>query len=83
MKILLISPSKNSNFKKPKFLLIPQLSLHLLAGLTPPEYDVKIIEEEIEDINLGDIALKISYFLQFCFIISLALVLILPVRYNN
>lgn len=54
MKILLISPSKNANFKKPKYLLIPQLSLHLLAGLTPPEYDVKIIEEEIEDINLDE-----------------------------
>jgi len=54
MKILLISPSKSPNFKKPKYLLIPQLSLHLLAGLTPPEYDVKIIEEEIEDINLDE-----------------------------
>lgn len=54
MKILLISPCKNPAFKKPKFIMIPQLSLHLIAGLTPPEYDVKIIEEEIEDINLNE-----------------------------
>ncbi len=32
--------------------MMPQLSLHLLAGLTPPEHEVNIVEEEIEDINL-------------------------------
>jgi len=32
--------------------MMPQLSLHLLAGLTPSEHEVKVVEEEIENINL-------------------------------
>jgi len=54
MKILLISPCKDPDYKRPKCIMMPQLALHLIAGLTPPEYDVKIIEEEIEDINLDE-----------------------------
>ncbi|HET6443898.1 MAG TPA: cobalamin-dependent protein, partial [candidate division Zixibacteria bacterium] len=34
--------------------MIPQLALHLLAGLTPPEHEVKIVEEEIEDVNFDE-----------------------------
>lgn len=34
--------------------MIPQLGLHLLAGLTPPEHEVKIVEEEVEDVNLDE-----------------------------
>ncbi len=52
MKILLISPCIDSKSKTPKSYMIPQLSLHLLAGLTPSEHEVKLVEEEIEDINL-------------------------------
>ncbi len=52
MKILLISPCKDPNFKKPKFLMIPQLALHLIAGLTPAEHEVRILEEEIEEVDL-------------------------------
>jgi len=54
MKILLISPCKNPNMKYKKIMMMPQLSLYLLAGLTPLEYEVTIIEEDIEDINLDE-----------------------------
>jgi radical SAM superfamily enzyme YgiQ (UPF0313 family) len=54
MKILLVSPCKDPNFKKSKFLMIPQLALHLIAGLTPPEHEVRILEEELETIDLED-----------------------------
>jgi radical SAM superfamily enzyme YgiQ (UPF0313 family) len=32
--------------------MIPQLSLYILQGLTPAEHDVRIIEEEVESVNL-------------------------------
>jgi radical SAM superfamily enzyme YgiQ (UPF0313 family) len=54
MKILLVSPCKDPNFKKSKFLMIPQLALHLIAGLTPPEHEVRILEEELETIDLEE-----------------------------
>lgn len=54
MKILLISPCEDSDVKTPKGLMIPQLALHILEGLTPSEHEVKIAEEEIEDINLDE-----------------------------
>ena len=52
MKILLISPCRDPKLKTSKSYMIPQLSLHLLSGLTPSEHEVKVVEEEIEDINL-------------------------------
>jgi radical SAM superfamily enzyme YgiQ (UPF0313 family) len=54
MKILLVSPSKNPALKKPRFLMIPQLALHLIAGLTPPQHQVRIIEEELEAVDLEE-----------------------------
>jgi len=54
MKILLISPSIASDIKTPKGLMIPQLALHILEGLTPQEYEVKTLEEETEPINLDE-----------------------------
>jgi len=54
MKILLLSPCKDTAQRRSKFIMIPQLALHLIAGLTPPEHTVKIVEEEIEDINLDE-----------------------------
>ena len=54
MKVLLISPSIAPDVKTPKGLMIPQLALHILEGLTPPEYEVKTIEEETEGINLDE-----------------------------
>ena len=54
MKILLISPLKDLVSKTPKSLMLPQLALHILEGLTPPEHEVKTIEEEIENLNLDE-----------------------------
>lgn len=54
MKVLLISPSIAPEIKTPKGLMIPQLALHILEGLTPPEYEVKTVEEETEKINLDE-----------------------------
>ncbi len=54
MKILLISPCVDPETRTPKGIMIPQLSLHILYGLTPTEYSVKIIEEELENINFDD-----------------------------
>jgi len=52
MKILLISPVKNPLVKKPRGIMMPQLALQLLEGLTPEEHEVTTIEEEIENIDL-------------------------------
>ncbi len=54
MKILFLSPRTGRESKTPAALMIPQLGLHILAGLTPPEHEVKIVEEEAEDINLDE-----------------------------
>jgi radical SAM superfamily enzyme YgiQ (UPF0313 family) len=54
MKILLITPLKDLISKTPKSLMMPQLALHILEGLTPSEHQVKIVEEEIVDINLDE-----------------------------
>lgn len=54
MKILLISPSIAPDIKTPTGLMIPQLALHILEGLTPLEYKVKTLEEELEPINLNE-----------------------------
>jgi radical SAM superfamily enzyme YgiQ (UPF0313 family) len=50
--ISLISPVRNPNIKKPKGIMMPQLALNLLEGLTPPQHRVTLIEEEIESIDL-------------------------------
>jgi radical SAM superfamily enzyme YgiQ (UPF0313 family) len=52
VKILLISPCEDPDIKQQKSVMFPQLALDLLAGLTPPEHDVSIVEEEYEDIRL-------------------------------
>ena len=54
MRILLVSPSKDPTVKKPRFLMIPQLALHLIAGLTPPQHQVRIIEEELDEVDLDE-----------------------------
>jgi radical SAM superfamily enzyme YgiQ (UPF0313 family) len=51
MKILLISPTVDASKRTNKGLMIPQLSLYILQGLTPKIHEVKIIEEESEDID--------------------------------
>jgi len=52
MIILLISPAVDTNTRTNKGLMIPQLSLYILKGLTPPEHKAIIIEEEISHIDL-------------------------------
>lgn len=52
MKILLISPCIDPWTRTPKGAMGPQLSLYIIAGLTPAEYEVKIVEEEEEAIDL-------------------------------
>jgi len=52
MKILLISPGRGPNIKQQKSVMMPQLALDLLAGLTPLEHAVTIVEEEYNAIDL-------------------------------
>ena len=52
MKILLISPTVDAERRTNKGLMMRQLALFILEGLTPPEHEVKIIEEETDHIDL-------------------------------
>ena len=54
MKILLISPTIDSEKRTNKGLMMPQLALYILEGLTPKEHSIKVIEEEVDDINLDE-----------------------------
>jgi len=54
MKILLITPSVSPDTKTPGGLMIPQLALHILEGLTPSSHSVKTIEEESEQLNMNE-----------------------------
>ena len=53
MKILLISPVKNPMLKRPKGIMMPQLALKILEGLTPEKHEVTTVEEEFEQIDLN------------------------------
>ena len=52
MKILLISPTIDHSKRTNKGLMMPQLSLYILKGLTPLEHDVITVEEEAEPIDM-------------------------------
>lgn len=52
MKILLISPTVDTNKKTNKGLMMPQLSLYILKGLTPAVHEVITVEEEAEKVDL-------------------------------
>ena len=52
MKILLISPTIDAEKRTNKGLMMPQLALYILAGLTPSEHEVDIIEEEAGHVDL-------------------------------
>jgi radical SAM superfamily enzyme YgiQ (UPF0313 family) len=54
MKILLISPAVSAQKRTVKELMMPQLALYILKGLTPSSHEVKIIEEEVEAIDLNE-----------------------------
>ncbi|MGM0648023.1 MAG: B12-binding domain-containing radical SAM protein [Bacteroidota bacterium] len=51
MKILLISPTVDSQKRTNKELMMPQLALYILQGLTPSKHEVTTIEEENEEVN--------------------------------
>jgi len=46
MKILLVSPIRDQHQFTNRGILIPQLALYILQGLTPKQHKVKIVEEE-------------------------------------
>jgi len=52
MKLLLISPSYKFR-KKLRAIKIPQLSLHILASLTPNDVDITVGDEEIREIDFS------------------------------
>jgi len=52
MKILLVSPAVDAEKRTNKALMMPQLALYILQGLTPPEHEVRVVEEETDDIDL-------------------------------
>ncbi|MGB2769831.1 MAG: radical SAM protein [Candidatus Zixiibacteriota bacterium] len=49
MKILLLAPSLSKG--RSRFLRMPQLTLGVISALTPPEIEVDVVEEEIDQID--------------------------------
>lgn len=54
MKILLISPVKDQEARTNKGLMMPQLALYIIQGLTPAHHSVRIIEEEYMPIDFDE-----------------------------
>ncbi|RKY11655.1 MAG: B12-binding domain-containing radical SAM protein, partial [Planctomycetota bacterium] len=54
MRVLLVSPRSVFPDVTPGWLRIPQMSLAILEALTPPQHDVRIVEEEVEQIPDGE-----------------------------
>ena len=54
MKIVLISPAIDENKRTNKELMMPQLALYILKGLTPPEHEINVYEEEVDDIDIDE-----------------------------
>ena len=54
MKIILISPARDKHAYTNKGIMIPQLALFILEGLTPKEHQVKIVEEEYVPIDFEE-----------------------------
>lgn len=54
MKILLISPAVSKSKRTVKELMMPQLALYILEGLTPAPHTVTIIEEEVQSIHFEE-----------------------------
>ncbi len=54
MRILLICPKSNFPDVTPGSLRIPQLTLPILAGLTPPDHEVLMVEEEFDPLPMKD-----------------------------
>lgn len=54
MKILLVSPVRDTHKFTNKGILIPQLALFILQGLTPKKHEVKIVEEEYMELDFEE-----------------------------
>ena len=54
MKILLVSPVRDPHKFTNKGILIPQLALFILQGLTPKKHEVKLVEEEYIELDLEE-----------------------------
>jgi radical SAM superfamily enzyme YgiQ (UPF0313 family) len=54
MKLLLVSPCQYENRRFSTSLRIPQITLNIIAALTPSYYDIKIVEEELEEVNFDE-----------------------------
>lgn len=54
MKILLVSPVRDEHQFTNKGILIPQLALFILKGLTPEKHEVKIVEEEYMALDMDE-----------------------------
>ena len=54
MKILLVSPVRDHHQFTNTNILIPQLALFILQGLTPRKHEVKIVEEEYTPLDLDE-----------------------------
>ncbi len=54
MKILLVSPVRDQHHFTNKGILIPQLALFIIQGLTPKKHEVKIVEEEYMHLDLDE-----------------------------
>ncbi len=52
MKILLVSPAVDPTGRTNKQMMMPQLALFILEGLTPKEHQVTKVDEEAENIDL-------------------------------
>ncbi|MEO0136261.1 MAG: radical SAM protein [candidate division WOR-3 bacterium] len=52
MKLLLVTPRSGPR-KPPLGLKIPQLVLHILASLTPPDIELSVVDEQLTDINFA------------------------------
>lgn len=53
MKILLVCPCQDPDRRTPAALQIPQVALNVLAAMTDERHDIRIIEEEFEDIDFS------------------------------
>ena len=54
MKILLVSPIRDQHQFTNSGILIPQLALFILQGLTPKQHEVKIVEEEYMQLDMNE-----------------------------
>jgi radical SAM superfamily enzyme YgiQ (UPF0313 family) len=54
MKILLISPARDKHAYTNKGIMIPQLALFILEGLTPKKHQVRIVEEEYMPVDFEE-----------------------------